>query len=263
MAEKIPSKKIEAKAGAAPAGAAQPPKPGFSWSRFIIIFLGIMAIFIMIDGNMRMGFASGVDVILYPVIGFGGGYPVITLLIAGILMTVFSTVVRHYLTDWIEQARIQKIQQAYNKANMDALRKGDLQKQKRLNERKLEMMQMNTKMMKSQIKIMALTMFLIMVVFAWMWLFLGRLENATFAVPWSLDINYNDNPLLLPNWILLYSLVSLPASQVLTRVLKHYSLSKIYREKYAEKPRKWEKKEPQAEGAKVSDLQDELDGKGK
>jgi uncharacterized membrane protein (DUF106 family) len=190
-------------------------------------------------------------------VGFGGAYPIWTLFFAGILMTAFSTCVRHYFTNWVEQARIQKIQAAFNKENMDALRKGNVQKKKRLDEKKLQIMQMNTKNMKSSLKVMAVTFFLIISVFSWLWLFLQQIPDQSFAVPWSLDITFTSNPVLLPNWILLYSLVSLPVGMMIGRVLKHYSFSKRLSALEGEKRSK--RRESNGD---VAGLQKQLDGSG-
>jgi uncharacterized membrane protein (DUF106 family) len=185
-----------------------------------------MAIWLMFDTKMRMDFASALGVLLHPAVGFNNAYPVWTIFFAGLIMTIFSTGVRHYFIDWVEMAKTQKIQAAFNKERMDAYRKGDTNKVKRLQGMNVEIMQMNAKNMKSNFKTMAVTMFLVLIMFSWLWLFLSNLENQTFAAPWALDVRYGDNPYLLPNWIFVYTLASLPVGQVLGRVLKHYSYSK-------------------------------------
>ncbi|MCI0496931.1 MAG: hypothetical protein L0Z54_01365, partial [Thermoplasmata archaeon] len=71
----------------------------------LMIFLFMMTILIIIDPEMRTGAGEAVGALLAPLIGFDGRYPVMTLIFASVLMVGFSSVMRHLMTDWYEQAR--------------------------------------------------------------------------------------------------------------------------------------------------------------
>src|SRR6267143_767154 len=73
------------------------PRAPLSFSRFIMIFLGLLAIYAIISPEVGVGFASIANIMLFPVIGFGGALPTVTILLAGILTTTISSVIRdHY-----------------------------------------------------------------------------------------------------------------------------------------------------------------------
>jgi len=81
----------------------------------------------------------------------------------------------------------------------------------------------------TQLKLMPITMLVIIPIFAWLANFVYLdLESTLFSVPWALEANMR-NSNVLPNWILLYSLLTLPFGQVLTRALKYFSFSKRLR----------------------------------
>jgi uncharacterized membrane protein (DUF106 family) len=54
---------------------------------------------------------------------------------------------------------------------------------------------------------------------------MSHVVSTTFSVPWSFNNDLN-GIYVLPSWILLYSLVSLPFGQVLMRTLRYFSFKK-------------------------------------
>ncbi len=73
---------------------------------------------------------------------------------------------------------------------------------------------------------MPVTMIVIIPIFAWLANFVYMdLGSTMFSVPWEFNANMR-NSNVLPNWVLLYSLVTLPFGQVLQRVLKVFSFRK-------------------------------------
>ena len=84
--------------------------------------------------------------------------------------------------------------------------------------------------MQSQFKLMPVTMIVIIPIFAWLANFVYLdLSSTIFSVPWEFNADM-ENQSVLPNWILLYSLVTLPFGQVLQRVLKLFSFRRKLRE---------------------------------
>jgi len=70
------------------------------------------------------------------------------------------------------------------------------------------------------------TMAVIIPVFAWLYIFVSLdVPTTMISVPWYWNTDLNASS-VLPNWILLYSLVTLPFGQVLARVLKYFSFRK-------------------------------------
>lgn len=195
-----------------------------SIERFLMIFLGLLAVFAMFDAELSHTFGALVGVVLYPVIGFGGRFPVLTILLAGMLTTTLSSVLRDHYTDWIKTMRNQKVMAAWRKENMDAVRKGDQTRIKKMREYQQQMMKDSMDVQMAPMKSMAWTFFFFIVLFVWLRTFvdgtLGGLGNQFLAVPWAPQV-YVDSVYVLPAWILLYSLLALPIGQIITRVLKY------------------------------------------
>jgi len=196
-----------------------------SLSRFVMIFLGLLAIFAMFDYSIATAFANIADYVLMPVIGFGGGAPVLTILFAGMLTTTISSIVRDRLTDWVKMARTQKTMSAWRKEQMDAIRKGNSAKLQKLKEAQQGFMKDQMAMVTTPYKMMALTLFLFIVIVAWLRFFVETLlfyqGNQWIAVPWSPSVYLPNFVAIMPGWLLLYSLLAIPFSSIVARVLKY------------------------------------------
>jgi uncharacterized membrane protein (DUF106 family) len=200
------------------------PRAPLSFSRFIMIFLGLLAIYAIISPEVGVGFASIANIMLFPVIGFGGALPTVTILLAGILTTTISSVIRDHYTNWVKMARTQKVMGAWRKEQMEAMRKGQTTRLAKLKEAQQGFMKDTMEMQTTPLKSMAWTLFLFIVIFTWLRLFvdvvLNNLGNQWIAVPWSNHV-YLNSVYVLPSWVLLYSLLAIPFGQIITRVLKY------------------------------------------
>ncbi|KAF5074015.1 Integral membrane protein EMC3/TMCO1-like protein [anaerobic digester metagenome] len=214
---------------------ANPPAqdPKATTSRMLLIFVFIMAIFVMFDNNLRTALGKIVGYGLEPIWGFDGSFPVVSLFITGAFMTTLSIVVRHFFTDYVKQARSQKIMSAFNKEMQAARKENNTYKLKKMLELQPKMMEESMKQTTTQMKLMPVTMLIIIPIFAWLAVFVGNLESAVITVPWS---NFADlkEAYVLPAWVLLYSLISVPFGQLLSRGLRYYSFKKRLNELKAE-----------------------------
>lgn len=168
-------------------------------------------------------------------VAFDGQYPVLTLVIAGILMITLSTVVRSLMQNPIEMAKNQQIQSDFNAEFRQARIENNLFKMKKLQEQQPAMMAASMEASTQQMKIMPVTMLLIIPVYAWVYYFLKTGDGAAYfsgvdalmvAMPWgALDLN----SLLmgfLPVWIVIYTLVSLPIGQIENRLIRYIFLKR-------------------------------------
>jgi len=206
----------------------QPAKGSFT--RFLMIFLFLLAIVTIFQPGMATEFGSIAGLVLAPVIGFGGRYPVITVLLAGALTTGISSILRDHYTNWIKMIRMQKTTGAWQKALREAMRKGNKSEVNKLNKIREGFMKDQMDVQLNSMKPLAWTFFLFIVLFAWLNVFVNSTLVATggqyFAVPWAPDVYVNYVPFLFPSWILLYSLLAIPIGQILTRVLKYVRFRK-------------------------------------
>ncbi len=201
-----------------------------SLTRFFMIFFVLLAFVAIIDPQMQQGFGALAGFVLFPAIGFGGHFPVLTILIAGMMTTGLSSVLRDHYTDWIRMVRMQKTTAAWQKALREAMRKGNRAEMDKLNKIRQEFTKDQMDVQINTMKPLAWTFFLFIVLFAWLAVFVGSTLAITggqyFAVPWAPNVFVSDVPFLLPAWVLLYSLLALPIGQILTRVLKYYRFRK-------------------------------------
>ncbi len=196
-----------------------------SLTRFLMIFLFLLALYAIIDPQVGTAFAAYADKILSPLIGFGGVLPVLTILLAGLLTTTIGSIIRDHYTNWVKMARTQKVMSAWRKEQMEALRKGQQTRLAQLKEAQQGFMKDSMEVQTAPMKSMAWTMFMFIVIFTWLRFFvdvvLQNLGNQWIAVPWSNHVFVN-SAYLFPSWVLLYSLLALPFGQIVVRVLKYF-----------------------------------------
>jgi uncharacterized membrane protein (DUF106 family) len=207
----------------AAAAAERPRPPTPSLSRFVMVFLFLLGFWAIVDRSLALFFGNAAGVVLWPVIGFNGALPVLTILLAGVLTTTISSVLRDYLTDWVNMARTQKILRALQRERLDAVRKGSQSRIKALQEYQASISKDLMDVQFAPMKSMALTMFMFIVLFTWLSVLvyehLVPLGNQWIAVPWSANTDLV-SVYVFPSWILLYSLLAIPFGQIVARVLK-------------------------------------------
>ncbi len=210
------------------------PRPVFPVQRFVLITLGMLVLLMMFDPGARSALAGGASVILDPVLGFGGTFPVFTFLGAALLTSLVSTATRHYFMDWVQMARFQKTSSALNKERWDAMKSGNMAKLNKLKEHQAEMAQASFKNLGSQMKSMAVTLFLILIIFSWMATFVAtQAASPLVSVPWAASVDLNAAT-VLPHWILLYGLFSSPFGMLFGRALKYFSFTRALERREAE-----------------------------
>ena len=208
-------------------------RPSAGTSPLMLMMFMLLMMFILIDPRIRTALGSALDPVFTPVLGFNNNFPLITVLCAGLMSITLSTILRHFTTDWMELARIQKIQSSFNKEMRDARLKNDAAKLKKLQEKQPEIMKMSLTLSSSQMKLMPITMIFVIPIFIWLSIFVNGLPVVTISVPWATKVSLiKGDVCFFPNWIVLYSLLSIPFSQVLQRMLKLYK----FREKLAALP---------------------------
>jgi uncharacterized membrane protein (DUF106 family) len=223
------------------------PKPDFGGQLLLMLAL-VFSMFLLFDQSMRKALGNIVGVALGPIVGFGGEAPLVSLLLTGLITSLFTITVRQLFTDWIGQARNARIGSAFNKELREARLSNNTYKLKKLTELQPQMMSQQLKASQTQMKLMPVTMIVIVPTFAWLANFVYfDLQSVIFSVPWAFNASMTGAS-VLPNWVLLYSLLTLPFGQVLTRVLKYFSFSRKLKELETNGPPSAEKDAEQEEG---------------
>ena len=159
--------------------------------------------------------------------------PVLTLIIAGIIMTSMSMIVRSFMTDTVKQQRSQSEMKAFQAELRKARIENNLYKIKKLSDQQQAMMAKSMEGTGAMMKTMPITMLIVIPIFAWVRYFIDHLVtegyNTVINIPWGL-VDLNSSILFLPSWILIYTLISIPFGQLVSRLIRTYLFKKRLKE---------------------------------
>ncbi|MGA1792714.1 MAG: DUF106 domain-containing protein [Thermoplasmatota archaeon] len=208
-------------------------------SGFIFVISFAFLFLIMFDRNLGNQISDIVGIVLYPVIGFGGRFPLLTMFGAGILTISISTGIRHFTMDWIDLAKKQRLMNEYNKAVRAATKAGNQSLVERLQSENQEIMGMQSSMMMQQMKASIISMVIAILIFRWLYSFIWSVPQPTVTVPWDMQwpltgtalsslcgsICMNPNGSGIPYWIFVYIPITVPIGQAMMRGLKYFEFS--------------------------------------
>lgn len=216
-----------AEAGGAPEAApSRPAAPSmqFRFSTFILAFLFILGIWMLFDTSMRQAVAGLLDLALYPVIGFSGQYPLLTMFLAAVLEMLATAVAYNYTTDWIKTAKVQSWSKAFRPVQMAALRSGKKDRVEALKPHQDRLTRLSGEVSIAQLKGMAVTWFLVIAIYTWVGVFLTHDPLSASVSLGGARVNLVGMLGPIPWWFLIFSLYTVPSSIVFRRALKHYAL---------------------------------------
>ena len=201
--------------------------------------------FIMMIVILLVYFIDGDDHIIGNVLNyglsfldFGGQYPVLTLLIVGTVMALFTTLLRAFTTDQFEQAKSQHVMSEFNAERRKAMMSNNTYAMKKLEELQPYMMQKNMEVSQKSMKTMPYTMIVIIPLFLWVRYFvyvtLSTEAMRTISFPWT-EACLTDT-FIFPIWVLMYMLISVPLGQVINKIIRWYLFKKKLAELESETP---------------------------
>lgn len=216
----------------APATPAGPPKPkvGSLWT---FVTFGIV-LFVMFNEELRNQLGDWVGLVLNPVIGFDGKYPVLTIMVAGTIMVLATTLIRHFTTDWLEQARFQSYMRSFTKELSAARKENNTYKMKKLQDRQPEVLAKQQEVQAKQMKTMPYTMLIVIPLFAWLITFLIDLDYWWYSAPWNSRVDMWRIAFLFPNYILLYMTLSIPLGALVQKAMKYASWKERWQRRHPE-----------------------------
>jgi len=198
----------------------QSPQPQADSSQIFMMFFLLIFMLMIFTPELRSWMGSTMGGVLEPMIGFDHRYPILTIFLAGMVMILISTTIRHFFIDWMEMARIQKMMFAFNKELREAQIARNQRRVEKLMELQPEVMKMNAELSSNQMKPMMFTMLVAIPIFMWLHSFVGDLSYAYATIPWEPYWNMEDRFIILPHWVLIYSFLTLPVGQLYMRWLK-------------------------------------------
>lgn len=214
-----------------------PPRKKGSFLNILVFAAVFMVLF---NEGLRNATGNAVGFVLDPIIGFDHDYPVLTIMIAGTLMVLLTTVIRHFVTDWIETAKSQAMMRHFQKEFGQARKENNTYRMKKLQDVQPEIMKKQQEMSTKQLKTMPLTMIVVIPLFAWMFTFISGLDYWWFSTPWNPAVNMlTTNGILFgssvfPHWILLYMAVSIPLGAVVQKSMKYLSWKERWKDRHPE-----------------------------
>jgi uncharacterized membrane protein (DUF106 family) len=150
--------------------------------RFVLLFLGFLGLFMLIDPSCwsnppastcsRLEVANALGALLAPGLGFGGYHLLATMFLAAAVEMLASALAYHITTDWIEAARVAKHGQAIRPLWMKALRS---QKKDHIAALKPHMDALNSRQSRvtiNQFKGMVITWVLLIAIYTWVGIFI-------------------------------------------------------------------------------------------
>ena len=185
----------------------------------------LFMIYIIMNEDLRDAMGLFAGNILEPNVGFDHQYPALTFLFAGVIMITLTTIIRHFLIDWMRMAELQNKMSAYNKEMGEARSAGNEARMRKLMAMQPQVMVLQSELMSNQMRPMIFTLMIAMPVIMWLRIFVDGMELKTLSLPWEPNYSLMDSLWFLPHWILVYSALSLPFGQIVMRLLKLTTLS--------------------------------------
>jgi uncharacterized membrane protein (DUF106 family) len=166
-----------------------------------------------------------IDPVFYPLIGFNGQYPVLTIFLAGLIVVLMSSLLTNFFTDWKKMGESQEISKAFQQEITKARKEGNTNRVNKLMKMQPEIMKRQTEASGGMMKPMVFLIIFIWPIFIWLrqpaeWGYLVNLNYHFFTVPWSNSVSLHYTPFLMQAWLWLYLIFSIVIGQILRQGLK-------------------------------------------
>lgn len=192
----------------------------------MLMLLMFVMLFVFGDPNIRAMIALSLNSVFYPVIGFGGNYPLLTVILAGILVVFLSSFFTNLFTDWKAMGKTQETSRAFQKELSKARKEGNTNRVNKLMKMQPQIMKMTTQSSSGMMKPMFFLFIFIAPIFIWLIYFLGNLQYYYLTVPWATGVSLFDKSSgIMSNWFLIYLLFSMVVGQLIRQGLKWISWS--------------------------------------
>ena len=163
--------------------------------------------------------------VFYPLIGFEGRYPILTIILAGIIVVLLSGLLTNFFTDWKKMGESQEVTRAFNKELQKATREGNTNRANKLRKMQPEIFKRQQEAQSGSMKPMIFLIIFIWPIFLWLRAFLADLPHFYFTVPWVDTVSFFDKPLLFQAWLWIYLLFSFVIGSVIRNGLKYIAWS--------------------------------------
>ena len=192
----------------------------------LLMLLLFVMILIFGDANIRTLVALSLNSAFAPLIGFGGANPLLTIVLAGIIVVFLSSLFTHLFTNWKAMGQAQEASKAFNKEITKARKEGNTNRLQKLMKMQPQIMKMTTQSSGGMMKSMFFLFLFIAPIFIWLTYFLGRVNYFYFTVPWGSGVSlFGRSSWIMSNWFFLYMIFSYLAGSLIRQGLKWVSWS--------------------------------------
>ena len=144
----------------------------------MLLILFMLMFFIM--PTLAPVLAGYLHYVLWPLIGFNGSFPVLTLFLAGIIVVMFSSLLTNFFTDWKKMGESQEMSKAFQQEITKARREGNTNRVNKLMKMQPEIMKRQTEASGGMMKPMLFLIIFIWPIFIWLRAFLSGLPHFYF-----------------------------------------------------------------------------------
>jgi uncharacterized membrane protein (DUF106 family) len=197
----------------------------------LLMLLMFMMIFIFGNPEISNWIAVSLNAIFYPLIGFNGQSPVLTIVLAGIIVVFLSSFFNNLFTDWKKMGEMQEITKAFQKEMANARKTGNTKKMNKLTKMQPEIMKKQTDAQSGMMKPMVFLFIFIVPIFMWLRFFLGGLDYYYFTVPWAKGVLLFYRPFLMQAWLWIYMIFSFVIGQLIRQGMKWITWSDWWKNK--------------------------------
>jgi uncharacterized membrane protein (DUF106 family) len=192
----------------------------------LLMLVMFVMIFIFGDPNIRSTIAVSLNTAFYPLIGFGGNLPVMTVVLAGVIVVFLSSFFTNLFTDWKAMGKAQEVSRAFQKELGKARREGNANRVKKLMKMQPQIMKLTTQSQSGMMKPMFFLFIFIAPIFIWLLYFLSNLEYFYITVPWAAGVSLFGRGIgIMSNWFLLYLVFSFVIGTLIRQGMKWISWS--------------------------------------
>ena len=193
----------------------------------LLMLLLFVMILIFGDANIRNMIALSLNSVFAPLIGFGGENPLVTIVLAGVVVVFLSSFFTHLFTNWKAMGQAQEASKAFNKEITKARKEGNNNRLQKLMKMQPQIMRMTTQSSGGMMKSMFFLFIFIAPIFIWLTYFLGSIVHYSFfTVPWGGGVSlFGRASYIMSNWFLLYMVFSFLAGQLIRQGFKWISWS--------------------------------------
>ncbi|MEM3676002.1 MAG: EMC3/TMCO1 family protein [Thermoplasmataceae archaeon] len=199
-----------------------------SQTTFMMIYMVItmFSLIIITDTTLRNLIGSAMSYVLVPLIGFHYSYPLITIVLVGVLIGLITSIPRYFFTDWVRMGRMQQRMRHYNKLFQEAYRNNQRDKIQKLNKIRSEMSIEQMQLSMNTTKPLIVLTFFTLLLFAWVYYFISHLSYQIVAFPWDYNINIASSHIsVMPYWVPAYFFSSLVVGYFATMIIKYFDFT--------------------------------------